>query len=163
METRVQDEYIDRSLGFPVKIRDAPMRKFRGDWILDVEPNLLETRVLWQLVTGEEPLTGNHIRFIRHWLEETQQQFGEPLEVSGAAVSKWEGRTDQPTGMKKSTEFQIRMRVARELLDQPDSPTSADFRDVYDQTSRFDPDRAPHPIVIEHEQRRPPEETGTSG
>ena len=163
METRIQDEYIDRSLGFPVEIREAPMRKFRGEWVLDIAPDVLQTRVLWQLVTGEEPLTGNHIRFIRHWLEETQQRFGAPLEVSGAAVSKWEDREDQPTGMKKSTEFQIRMRVTRQLLDRADAPTSTDFRDIYDQTSAFDPDRVPHTVVLDDAFRRPSEETGTSG
>ena len=146
MSQETRDEYIDRTLGFPVTIKNAPMREFRGEWILDIPPSRLESKVVWRLVTSRRPLTGNHVRFLRHWLDETQTAFGAPLDVSAAAVSKWEARADKPTRMNKSTEFQLRMRAARHLLDQPHVDTT-DFRDIYDRAADFDTSLEPHQLA----------------
>ena len=66
IQIKTRDEYIDRSLGFPVKLLDLPTRKMRGEWVVDIDPNRFERTVLCGLVHKRGALTGNEVRFIRH-------------------------------------------------------------------------------------------------
>lgn len=118
MTIKVCDKYIDRSLGFPVKLLDVPMRKIRGEWVVDIDPNRFEQAVLWRLVNKAGALTGNEIRFIRHWMELTMSEFGKELGVTHAAVVKWEKQANSPTNMALGTDFLVRFKLLAELPDE---------------------------------------------
>lgn len=81
--------YLD--LGFPIELIDAPMRKFLGEWVLDINLNVLQQEVIKMLIHKPNPLQAGELRFIRKYFEMTTTAFGEVFGVSHAAVIKWEG------------------------------------------------------------------------
>jgi DNA-binding transcriptional regulator YiaG len=126
METKTIKYYDDPGYGFPVRILNAPMRKFRGEWILHIDQNKLHRSVLWALATKPFRLTGKEIRCIRLFFEMNTTAFGEKFNVSHPAVLKWEKAGAGCTGMNWSTEKDIRLFVAYNLLSKP-----ADFLALY--------------------------------
>jgi transcriptional regulator with XRE-family HTH domain len=118
MERKVAQEYIDESLGFPVTLLDVPMKKVRGEWLPDLPLNEFQQVVLWMLAHMPVALSGKQVRFVRHWMEKTQQEFAEMLDVTHAAVSKWESKGHEPTGMAKPTEVLVRLNILTDLPDE---------------------------------------------
>lgn len=78
-------------LGFPIELIDAPMRKIFGEWVLDINLNILQQEVLKMLIHKPTPLQAGELRFIRKYFEMTMTIFGKVFGVSHAAVIKWEG------------------------------------------------------------------------
>lgn len=138
METKIKDRHVDESLGFRVVVRNAPMKKFRGEWMVDIDPDEFARRVLWELVTADRGLTGDHVRFIRHWFDETLEQFGKPLDVSAPGVTKWEKKGENPTGMTRGTEFQIRARVVNRFISSHSELFAPTFTDVFERIFFFE-------------------------
>lgn len=77
-------------LGFPIQLIDAPMKKILGEWVLDINLNILQQEVLKMLIHKPTPLQAGELRFIRKYFEMTTTAFGEVFGVSHAAVIKWE-------------------------------------------------------------------------
>lgn len=89
IETKIETfTYTD--LGFPIVLIDAPMRKILGEWVLDINLNVLQQEVLKMLIHKSTPLQAGELRFIRKYFEMTMIAFGEAFGVSHAAVIKWE-------------------------------------------------------------------------
>ena len=119
---KIVKSYIDHGFGFPVKIENAPLRKIRDEWVLDVNFKKYEKLTLEALATKKSRLTGNEVRFIRHCLEMGLKDFGRRFgDVAHSAVLKWENSGDVPTKMNWSTEKDIRMAVIEHI----------DFRNLY--------------------------------
>lgn len=78
-------------LGFPIVLIDAPMRKVLGEWVLDVNLNILQQEVVKLLIHKPTPLQSAELRYIRKYFELTTTAFGEVFGVSHVAVIKWEG------------------------------------------------------------------------
>jgi DNA-binding transcriptional regulator YiaG len=115
MEHKTADRYVDTSLGFPVTLVDVPMKEVRGDWIPDLYLNEFQQVVLWILAHMDAPMSGQQVRFVRHWMEKTQEAFADMHDVSHVAVSKWEAKGEQPTAMTKATEVLLRLNILTEL------------------------------------------------
>jgi DNA-binding XRE family transcriptional regulator len=115
MERKRENTFVDESLGFPVVLEDVPMKKIRGEWILDIPLNEYQQVVIWILAHADFAFTGRHVRFVRHWMEMTQKDFGDMLGVSHVAVSKWEDKGSQPTSMARATEVQLRLEMLLSL------------------------------------------------
>ncbi len=116
MQRKTESEYITRLPGFPVLIRNAPFRRVRGDWALDLSPDRLRQAVLWALAHKPAPLTGSEVRYVRHWMELPLRDFAELCAMtSHQSVMKWESKEDQPTGMHRSTEILLRCRILEAL------------------------------------------------
>lgn len=139
MINKTEEKYVDETLGFPVVVRNMPMEEFRGEYAPAISPDRLAIRVLWKLATAEYSLTGDQIRFVRHWLDETLEQFAAPLDVSPPAVTKWEKKGEAPTGMTRGTEFQIRARIVRELQELEEISENVSFAYIFDEMFEFDP------------------------
>ncbi len=77
-------------LGFPIQLIDVPMRKILGEWVLDINLNILQLEVLKMLIHQPTPLQAEELRFIRKYFEMTTTAFGEVFGVSHAAIIKWE-------------------------------------------------------------------------
>lgn len=89
-ETKIETfTYTD--LGFPIELIDAPMKMILGEWILDINLNILQKEVLKMLIHKPTPLQAGELCFIRKYFEMTTTAFGEVFGVSHAAVIKWEG------------------------------------------------------------------------
>ena len=151
MERKTEESVVNRSLGFAVELEQAPMRRIRGEWVLDVGPQRFQQTVLWKLIVNPAPLSGDHVRFMRLNLEKTMKALASHLGVSAAAVSKWEDKQEQPTQMNKGTEVLLRLFAAETLLDE--SGLSANQQDsvfhrVYEKVSQFDRTREPVSICV---------------
>lgn len=118
MKRKIADRYVEESLGFPVTLINVPMKMVRGEWLPDIQLNEFQRVALWMLAHMPVSMTGKQLRFVRHWMEKTQKEFAEMLDVTHAAVSKWESKGHEPTGMAKSTEVLLRLNVLAELPDE---------------------------------------------
>lgn len=115
MSTRNERQFVDMRFGFPVVLRDVPMRDVRGELVPAINGNILRDVVLVALAVKPGPLTGNEVRFIRLWMDMTLTSFGDECGVTHAAVKKWENSGDQPTKMNRTTEFFIRFLVVEKM------------------------------------------------
>lgn len=111
MERKIVKVFNDQGFGFKVQIINAPMVKIRGDWILDLDQNKLQKTLVQALAHKPVRLTGNEIRFIRHYFEMNTTVFGKRFNVSHAAVLKWEKYGNRCTGMNWLTEKDIRLFI----------------------------------------------------
>lgn len=113
---KTEPEHVTHQFGFPVRIRNAPFRKFRDEWALDLSPKQLRHAVLWALAHKPAPLTGDEVRYVRQWMERPLRDFAELCAMtSHQSVMKWESKGDQPTGMHRSTEILLRCRILEAL------------------------------------------------
>ena len=95
METKVENQYVDYRFGFPVVLQDVPMKKFRGEWVPDINANEFRLTMLAALIQKPAPLTGNELRFIRLWMEMTLQDFADECGVTHPSVLNWESVDNQ--------------------------------------------------------------------
>lgn len=91
MIKKKSDTFTYTDLGFPIELIDAPMRKILGEWVLDINLNILQIEVLKMLIHKPTPLQSGELSFIRKYFEMTTTTFGEVFGVTHAAVIKWEG------------------------------------------------------------------------
>lgn len=115
MERKIQKEYIEKGLGFPIHLINAPMTRIRGEWVLDIDYNRFEIVVLLALANKASRLTGDEIHFIRLYFKMTLEKFGERFTVSHPAVKKWEGKGSHATEMMWATEKDIRLFILDQL------------------------------------------------
>ena len=87
---RKKETFIYKGLGFPVELIDAPMKKVFGEWVIDIDMNILQKFVFKGLIHKLYPLTGREIRFMRKFLGISTTELGEKFGVSHATIVKWE-------------------------------------------------------------------------
>ena len=115
MEKKRQAQYVDHGFGFPIVLEGIELVKVRGHWTPNVNYNELAKQVLLELAQLRGRLTGDQIRFIRHYFEMTLGKFAERCNVTHPAVLKWERAGPKPTGMNWCTEKDIRLFITTEL------------------------------------------------
>jgi DNA-binding transcriptional regulator YiaG len=101
--------------GFPVTISNAPLKAFRDDWVLDMDLEAVDKRVAMLLMESEYSLTGAQVKFLRTFLEMNQRDFAEIVDVTHAAVVKWEATKNHQTKMDTNTERFLRIFIMRRL------------------------------------------------
>ena len=126
METKIEKEWIDTGLGFPIRLTNVPMIKVRGIWTPKINYNALTRLVLRALANKPARLTGNEIKFIRTHFELTLQEFGGRFCVTHVAVLKWEKTQDKATLMHWTTEKDIRLFLLSKL-----SPKEKEWMHLY--------------------------------
>lgn len=110
-KTRVQAKFVYHGAGYPVVLHQVPMIQVEKEWVLNVNPAVID-RILFQEIPHHPArLTGNQVRFVRDYVGLTLQAFAERFGVSHAAVKKWENTGENPTSMSWSTEKDIRLFV----------------------------------------------------
>src|ERR1700722_14294283 len=85
-----KETFIFNGLGFPIQLIDCPMKKVIGEWVIDVNLNVLQLFVFKGLIRKPSPLTGREMRFMRKFMDLTTEDLGKKLGVTHAAVVKWE-------------------------------------------------------------------------
>ncbi len=109
--TKIKKKFAYHGAGYEVTLRDVPMIRIDGEWVLNINPNNVDRLIFNDLPHSESRLTGNQVRFIREFSDMTYVAFAERFGVSHPAVKKWENAEDQPTNMAWSTEKDIRLFV----------------------------------------------------
>lgn len=126
MKQKSSPLFVYEGLGFPVHLLNVPMIKTRGEWIPDINYEQLQKAVLVALAQKPFSLTGNEIRFIRHYFEKTLTDFGREFGVSHAAVIEWQNKENDPIKMNPATEKCIRLFIL-DAISVPDKK----FREFY--------------------------------
>lgn len=143
-----QKARLDESFGFPVVIRNAPKRSYDGRATLDLGLETLNRAVLVALIRSPGPWTGGAVKFVRHWLGDTLEEFADRVGVSHPAVIKWEDAEEASTSMSKGNEYLIRAQVAAQLRADGHLGES-EFADLVSEAMDFEPDADPEPIEID--------------
>jgi len=113
---KISKSYETDCLGFPIILENVPMIFISGEWVPEINYDLLQKCVLYFLCVAEARLTGNQIKFIRSWFRMSLQEMGSVLGVTRAAIKKWEDFADQPTNMSISTERNIRLFILEHIM-----------------------------------------------
>ena len=116
---KIQKRFVDKGCGFPVVLENVPMVKVHGDWTPDINYRDLHKAVLLALANKPVRLTGNEIKFVRHYFSLTLVDFGEYFDVSHPAVIKWENAGDGVPPIKWSLERDIRLFIMDGLKEAP--------------------------------------------
>lgn len=112
MEQKTIENYTTHALGFPIIIKHVKMKKFRDEWVPQINWEALQDLALWALAHKPAPLTGNEIRFVRMRMAKTLKEFAALCEVaSHQSVMNWERKQDDITEMNRPTEILLRARI----------------------------------------------------
>lgn len=117
------DTFVYEGFGFPVLLENVPMRKRLGEWTFDIDLEALEKAVLLTLIEKQVPLSGNQIRFIRHFLNMSTYEFANILGVTHAAVIHWEKVKKK---MNTGNQIVLRLYLLNHL-----QVTDKEFRKIY--------------------------------
>ena len=114
---------IYKDLGIPVKLINAPMKMISGEWVIDLDMELLQRIVLEAIIHKPALLSGIEIRYIRKYMNFSLEEFGKTFGVSHAAVSKWE---NSKNGISPALDVCIRLHVMEYL-----KVKDIEFRQLY--------------------------------
>lgn len=110
-KTKIQNKYTYHGAGYEVILHHVPMIKIGIEWVLNLNPSIIDRLLVEAIPRQSSRLTGNQVRFIRDYTDMTLKAFADRFGVSHAAVKKWENTGDGPTNMSWSTEKDIRLFV----------------------------------------------------
>jgi transcriptional regulator with XRE-family HTH domain len=106
-----QARYPYYGLGFKVDLIDVPLMEIDGEWVPDVNYNVIEDYVGFLVGLKPAPLTGAEVRFLRRHVGMTLDDLAARLGVTRQGAIKWEKSGDHPTKMGLATEKLFRMIV----------------------------------------------------
>lgn len=109
VEKKVEAQFIDYGCGFPIILRNVPMRKVEGKWIPNIDYNKYEKIVALMLCYKQSKLIGSELRFIRLYLGMNLKVFAKRFGIKHPTVIKWENHKDMHTNMSLGTEKDIRL------------------------------------------------------
>ena len=118
-----RDTIIYEGLGFPILLKNVPMKKIFSEWTIDINFNILQTVALNMLARKPTPLTSDELRFIIDYLEMSTRSFAKLLGVTHPAVLKWENSASK---MNSGTEVYLRFYILNYL-----KVTDKEFRKLY--------------------------------
>lgn len=108
-KSKVQRKYVYHGAGFEVVLHDVPMISIGNEWVLNINPAIIDRLLFAEIPHHPSRLTGKQVHFVRDYAGKTLKAFAERFGVSHAAVKKWENAGDDPTNMSWSTEKDIRL------------------------------------------------------
>ncbi len=144
LERKRQASFVYEGFGFPVTLRNVPMVRSLGVWTPDIDYRTLAREVLRLLALHPSRLTGQEIRFIRHSMDLTLEEFAHRFGVTHPAVVQWEHCGPKATKMAWALEKDIRLEIIRSQRAQPASR----FVDAYEQLAEARPSQAA-PVTVD--------------
>jgi len=99
-----------KALGFPIIILNPSYIEFEGEKVLDISPKRIMDAAFEAVIQKPSRLSGAEIKFLRGYMELSQEAFGRLVNVDHSTVAKWELKKLTFTGMDVPTEALIRMR-----------------------------------------------------
>jgi DNA-binding transcriptional regulator YiaG len=101
---------IYEGLGFPIQLQNVEMIEIDGEWHPKIDVKKVANCSIKALLSQKQRLTGNQVKFIRHYLSMSLRKFAEEVVYeSHTAVSKWEKRGNLPTRMDINIEKMLRL------------------------------------------------------
>ncbi len=99
-----------KALGFPIIILNPSYIEFEGEMVLNVNPNKIMDAAFAAVIQKPSRLSGAEVKFLRSYMEYSQESFGRFVGVDHSSVAKWESKKNEFTGMDVPTEALMRMR-----------------------------------------------------
>lgn len=114
--------------GFPIVLVGVEtMKSEDGSSFLDIPHQKLARSLFLAVLLKPAPLTGSEFKFLRKYLDLTQEQFAKLIGAkSHSNVAIWENKGQQPTGMIEQAEMIARLKLAVDY-----SGGAVKFEDVY--------------------------------
>ena len=109
-------DYVDYGCGFPVVISFVTGEIVRGEWTPDINYKKLHDVVAKLLANKQFRLTGNEIKFIRHYCGMQASSFASYLGVNWKDVKEWEKVGDGVPDVRWPIERDMRMNVLDKTL-----------------------------------------------
>tara|TARA_R110001592_G_scaffold158398_1_gene389524 strand:- start:788 stop:1249 length:462 start_codon:yes stop_codon:yes gene_type:complete len=144
-KTKVQKRFAYHGAGYEVVLHNVPMIKLGSEWVLNINPGVIDRLIFEGLPHHPSRLTGSQVRFVRALTGMTLKAFADRFGVSHPAVKKWENAGDGPTNMSWSTEKDIRLFV----LDHGDAEPQ-DFQACYNELA-VEVSGSPTPVHVDIE------------
>lgn len=104
-----------KALGFPIFLVNPSYVEFEGEQVLDIQPNRIMDAAFEAVIQKPSRLSGAEVKFLRGYMELSQEAFGRLFNVDHSTVAKWEFKKLAFTGMDVPTEALIRMRCKLHL------------------------------------------------
>lgn len=97
--------------GFPVLLIKAPHIVVDGQEVLKINHEEVAKKIFHALAFKPSKLSGAEVRFIRHHLSLTQDEFSKLLMVERSTIAKWEKFDLAATNMDFPTEQILRVNI----------------------------------------------------
>lgn len=102
-------------LGFPVILVDPPFAHSDEGDVLDINYERLQRTAFEALIRKPASLSGAEVRFIRMFMEQSQNVFADLFGVDRSCVGKWESKDLEWTGMGVPAEMLLRTKMVQHL------------------------------------------------
>ncbi|HLG21043.1 MAG TPA: hypothetical protein VI895_14680 [Bdellovibrionota bacterium] len=113
-ERYYKSEYTYHGAGFPVMLLNFPFRKVGSMEVLDVDTEKLDLAIAQAILLKPAFLTGNEIKFLRHFLGHSLREFASRMSLGASTIKKWEDVADERLEYP-TNDFAIRNLAAGEL------------------------------------------------
>ena len=101
---------IYEALGFPIIIENPRYVEFAGDKVLDVNPEKIMKAAFKAVIHKPARLSGSEVKFLRGYMQMSQEEFAKLIGVERSIISKWQDRKYEFTGMDVPTEVLLRVQ-----------------------------------------------------
>lgn len=102
--------------GFPVIFDRLPAVKLRGELVPDVDFHQFAKPLIEYICANQEiPLSGNQVKFIRHYFGMSLREFANFLNVKHQSVMRWEGKKQSAARIDVNTEIIMRIKILKNL------------------------------------------------
>ena len=134
MKNKIVKNFCYDGLGFPIDLAQVELIEIDGEWHPKLDVKLIANEAIEALAYQDGRLTGDQIKFIRHYFLMTLRAFGKDVaHETHAAVDKCEKYGEQVTSLNDNTECMIRLYI----LEQVHSKTKAQRDDFFSQYQKI--------------------------
>ena len=116
MKKKIVKNYIYDGLGFPVELHNIELVLLEGEFHPRIDIRQVADATIKTLVTQENRLTGNQIKFIRSYFSMSLREFSKVVNESHAAVKKWEDCHNKKTNMDPNIEIMLRLYIYDQVI-----------------------------------------------
>lgn len=106
---KIAEQFVYDGLGFPVILDKVSLHNIRGEWLPKIDIERLADIVFKALPSKPSKFTGNEIKFIRTYLDESKSSFGAIFKLSHTAIAKWEKSCNDYAPIAPAQEIAIRL------------------------------------------------------
>ncbi|HEY1079035.1 MAG TPA: hypothetical protein VGE46_03025 [Bdellovibrio sp.] len=134
--------------GFPVIFDELPAIKVRGELVPDVDFNKYAKPLIEHICARQDvPLSGNQVKFIRHYFGKSLREFAKMLNVTHQSIMRWENQKNLAAQIDVNTEIVVRIKILKainsksdyilHLIERIESILLLNNGDVHERTQRF--------------------------